>query len=102
MKIKKAALCPECDEVFNLDNYKQCPKCLNKEYLVIDFLLQKERGIPSLSSEILDFTFMGIDKKVKTFKISKRYLRINYKKGIVEETDSFIGNDCWTACPEIK
>lgn len=119
MKLKDAALCLDCDELFDLYeglacSTKACPVCANTTYLRVNKIIEEKAEITdginlgTLSSSI-DFNSMGkstiiIGAIKKTFKIKRRYLRVNYYNNTLEESgpidDEVDYSQGWFTCEE--
>ena len=132
MKLNNAVLCPECDEVYDVDFWHDpaentnCPFCGNSQYLRLDTIIKgkdKELKIPAVSTPELFLSLIDNDlttisgKQVntvsfrinevdKTFKINRRYFRYNFGLLIVEESGPIGDEPCidkeWYPCEEVK
>ena len=113
MKVNEALICPECDEVFRYGSI--CPSCLNEGLLRLDKIINEKAKVAdgislgTLSSSI-GFNSMGesiiiIGDIKRTFKVTRRYLRVNYSNSTLEESGP-IGDEVeypqgWFTCEEI-
>ena len=69
IKLKKAALCMDCEAIFDFGDNKQCPRCARQN------CMQVRTWIPSLKDEDLELTYEPRIEVPTLWSIISRYFR---------------------------